>query len=81
VLVRAPGDHDKEGELMSETTRYVTTGTATCPDCREAFDVEWVDCGVAYVWHGVCCGWGQQVHSDDVTTSPGTQAMPEQVYV
>jgi len=44
-------------------------------------DVEYVDCGVAWVWHGVHCGWGQQVHSESVRGDGGLPAAAERVYV
>jgi hypothetical protein len=52
---------------------------ATCPECHSLFDVEYVDNGVCLVWHGVHCGWGHQVHSDDVITATGTPAHAERL--
>ena len=61
---------------------YATTGTARCPeDCGQDMEVEYVDCGVAWVWHGVHCGWGHQVSSKDVRGADGLPPAPERVYV
>lgn len=32
---------------------------ARCPECGKPMEVERVHNGVAYVWHGIHCGWGQ----------------------
>ena len=38
---------------------------ALCPDCGEVMEIERVHNGVAMVWHGVHCGWGQDAFTED----------------
>lgn len=54
-----------------------TQGTAICPECGQPFHVELTDVDVAWVWHGVCCGWGHTPSSKDVTTYSGDPAAAE----